>query len=65
MKRKGTVLKDLGDGHPRRMADAKNAFRKMDFEQRMRFLAWMQEEFSLPFGPDFVKLVEFADREGD
>ena len=41
MKRGGTTLKVLQDGHPRRMADARNAWRKMSDEQRRVFLAWM------------------------
>lgn len=65
MERKGKVLKDLGDGHPRRMADGKNAFRKMDNDQRLRFLAWVQEEYKLPMMPDFRALVALADEEND
>jgi predicted Fe-S protein YdhL (DUF1289 family) len=41
MKRGGKTLKVLQDGHPRRMADARNAWRKMSDEQREDFLAWM------------------------
>ncbi|MAG24503.1 hypothetical protein CMI47_02890 [Candidatus Pacearchaeota archaeon] len=41
MKRGGKTLKVLEDGHPRRMADARNAWRKMSDEQREDFLAWM------------------------
>ena len=41
MKRNGIKLADLGDGHKRRMADGKNAFRKMSPEQRHAFLTWI------------------------
>ena len=40
MERKGKTLKVLQDGHPRRMSDGKNAFRKMNAEQRAEFLSW-------------------------
>lgn len=32
------------EGHPRRMSDAKNAWRKMTDEQRVRFLCWLDQE---------------------
>jgi hypothetical protein len=41
--RKGVKLAVLGDGHPRRMADGKNAYRKMSPEQRTAFIAWMAD----------------------
>lgn len=44
MKRNGKQLKDLGDGHPRRLSDGRNAWRKMSPEQRAQFLKWMADE---------------------
>ncbi len=44
MKRNGKKLKVLPDGHPRRMSDGKNAWRKMDDEQRREFLHWIFED---------------------
>jgi hypothetical protein len=41
--RKGKKLAVLADGHPRRMADGKNAWRKMSDEQRVDFLQWTIE----------------------
>ena len=40
--RNGTTCKVLGDGHPRRMPDGKNAYRKMSPDQRVVFLAWIK-----------------------
>lgn len=44
LKRNGKKLKVLPDGHPRRMSDGKNAWRKMDDEQRREFLHWIFED---------------------
>ena len=44
MERKGKTLTDLGDGHPRRVADAKNAWRKASPRQRGAILAWIIDE---------------------
>lgn len=44
MKRNGKPLKVLRDGHPRRMSDARNAWRKMSDAQRRQFLAWIREQ---------------------
>lgn len=41
MERNGKRLADLGDGHPRRLADARNAWRKMSAAQRAAFLEWL------------------------
>lgn len=41
MERKGTTLKTVPDGHPRRMSDGKNAYRKMNSAQRWEFLDWV------------------------
>jgi len=41
--RNGKPLTVLADGHPRRMADGKNAFRKMTADQRERFVEWMRD----------------------
>ena len=41
MKRNGEATNVLKDGHPRRMADGKNAWRKMNEEQREEFVDWM------------------------
>ena len=43
MKRSGKKLTVLRDGHPRRMADARNAWRKMSDDQRLDFIGWMLE----------------------
>jgi len=43
MKRKGKTLRVLQDGHPRRMSDAKNAWRKMTNEQRIAFMTDVQK----------------------
>jgi hypothetical protein len=42
MTRKGKPLQVLRDGHPRRMSDAKNAWRHMSADQRRRFVEWAQ-----------------------
>ena len=44
MKRNGNKLKTIPDNHPRRMADGKNAFRKMSDSQRDTFVIWMVSE---------------------
>ena len=41
--RKGKKLAVLADGHPRRLADGRNAWRKMSGEQRAEFLVWLTE----------------------
>ena len=41
MKRNGKPLPILRDGHPRRMADGRNAWRKMSMEQRVEFLEFI------------------------
>ena len=41
MQRNGKSTQVLPDGHPRRMADGKNAFRKMSAGQRDEFVGWM------------------------
>ncbi len=41
MERKGKKLAVLADGHPRRLADGRNAWRKMSNEQRLVFLEWL------------------------
>tara|TARA_R110000824_G_scaffold401717_1_gene614095 strand:+ start:118 stop:324 length:207 start_codon:yes stop_codon:yes gene_type:complete len=41
MQRNGKPTKVLPDGHPRRMADGKTAFRKMSAGQREEFVTWM------------------------
>ena len=44
MKRHGKTLKVLPDGAPRRMSDAKTAWRKMTPSQRLEFVAWAMPE---------------------
>jgi len=39
--RNGKALATLRDGHPRRMSDGRNAYRKMNDEQRATFKAWI------------------------
>lgn len=41
MKREGKTLKVLKVGDKRRLADGRNAWRKMSDEQRAEFLAWI------------------------
>ena len=41
--RNGKPTKVIPDGHPRRLADGRNAFRKMNAEQREEFAWWMLE----------------------
>jgi len=48
MKRGGKELRDLGDGHPRRVADAKNAWRKASEAQRAELLRWIASEEAGP-----------------
>lgn len=43
MERKGKKLAVLADGHPRRLADGRNAWRKMNDEQRAEFVRFMAE----------------------
>ena len=43
MKRNRKDTQVLPDGHPRRMADGKNAWRKQNADQRKEFVAWMLE----------------------
>ncbi len=43
-KRSGKTLAVLPDGAPRRMADGKNAWRKMNSDQRWEFLVWIAAE---------------------
>jgi len=55
MKRNGNKLKTLPDGHPRRMADGKNAWRRMSEEQRKQFVFWMLDaETREGTGPSLV-----------
>ena len=42
--RNGKTCKVLPDGAPRRMADGKNAYRKMSADQRAAFKAWIAEQ---------------------
>ena len=44
MTRKGKACKVLPDGAPRRMSDGKNAYRKMNADQRAVFLAWISAQ---------------------
>jgi hypothetical protein len=43
-KRNGKDTKVIPDGHPRRLADGRNAWRKQNAEQRKQFVAWLQYE---------------------
>lgn len=40
--RPGTQV--LKDGHPRRLSDGRNAWRKMNGAQRFEFLVWIAEQ---------------------
>ncbi len=44
MEREGRALRELPKGDRRRMADAKNAIRKMTDEQRRALAAWIVDE---------------------
>lgn len=44
MVREGKTLTDLGDGHPRRLSDGRNAARKMNRDQLATFLPWLLAE---------------------
>lgn len=44
MTRKGKPCKVLPDGATRRMSDGKNAYRKMNTDQRATFKLWMAEQ---------------------
>jgi hypothetical protein len=46
----GGKAQALPDGHPRRMADGKNAWRKMDNDQRIAFLTWISQEYGVERG---------------
>lgn len=43
MKRNGKDLPTLRDGHPRRLSDARNAWRKANDEQRIAIVAFILE----------------------
>ncbi len=45
MVRDGMKLSVLPKGDRRRMSDGKNAWRKMDAQQRREFLDWIAEQF--------------------
>ena len=42
-KRSGKTLTVLPDGHPRRLADGRNAWRKMNAKQRREFVVFQAE----------------------
>ena len=44
MKRAGRTLATIEDGHPRRLADGRNAWRKMNREQRAEFARFLAQE---------------------
>ncbi len=48
--RNGKPLTNLGDGHPRRLSDGRNAWRKMNPEQRRAFIDWMDTQ-GFPVAP--------------
>lgn len=56
----GGKAKALPDGHPRRMSDGKNAWRKMSLEQRRDFLDWISADLS----PMLLELVPLCPRHG-
>ena len=47
MKRNGKTLPTLRDGHPRRMSDARNAWRKMSDAQRLAILEFQRQDFTI------------------
>jgi hypothetical protein len=55
----GGKAKALPDGHPRRMSDGKNAWRKMTNEQRVEFLQWITDEYGTERGMAPGKWVEY------
>jgi hypothetical protein len=50
MERKGKTLKVLPSDSPRRMSDARNAWRKMSEIQRVGFLEWIEAEHGVTDG---------------
>lgn len=44
MKRQGKTLNTVPAGSPRRLADGRNAWRKMDDSQRVQFVEWMASD---------------------
>jgi hypothetical protein len=44
MERKGKKLAVLEDGHPRRLSDFRNAWRKMTPAQRQQALSWLRNQ---------------------
>jgi len=56
MKRNGKELPVLRDGHPRRLADGRNAWRKMNDEQRRTFAEFIAQDIT----PDQLACIEIA-----
>lgn len=52
--RNGKPLTNLGEEHPRRLADFKNAWRKMSPRQRQTALTWLHNE-NLPVADEGVR----------
>ena len=46
MKRNGKTLRTLPDGAPRRLSDGRNAWRKMNDDQRRAFLAFIAADLT-------------------
>lgn len=46
MTRNGKTLTTLQDGHPRRMSDGRNAWRKMSAEQRLAFVEFIAPDLA-------------------
>ncbi len=61
MKREGKTLKTLPDGHPRRLADGRNAWRKMTGEQRREFFNWISSHCESPISEGDLDLITGRD----
>ncbi len=60
MKRNGKTLTVLPDGAPRRLSDGRNAWRKMNDEQRAEFLRFLASEFGATYPDEFAGHLEIA-----
>ena len=61
MERKGKQLAVLADGHPRRLADGRNAWRKMDDEQRATFVRFICEFGSDESADEILRLLGLSE----
>jgi len=64
MKRNGKKLAVLPDGHPRRLADGRNAWRKMNDSQRAEFATFAVSEMGLGDSASTKRVAIICDRLG-